>query len=161
MVRRALASQRNRLRGELEAAFSEDHAPEDVAASFALGVFITTLPTLGVGLLVFLAIAYVWDRVSKLALFASVVVFNPVVKWGVYGTSFWLGSRLLGAIPGVTLSTVSLSAGPEVLVRLLVGNIVLAIAFTIVGYVVALRLAREFRRRDLDVGDLLSESLGD
>lgn len=161
MVGDALKAYRVRVRSELESAFDEDHSTNEVATSFALGIFITALPTLGTGLFLFVAIVYLFDRVSKIALFASVIVLNPVAKWGVYAASFWLGTRLLGPVPGVTLSDVSLSAGPKVVARLLVGNLVLAIVFAIVGYAVALRLVREYRRRDINAGDLLPETVSE
>ncbi len=137
----------NALRSELEAALAGRHTPNQVAGSFALGVFITSLPTFGLGVLAFFAIASVFAGVSKLALFASVLVLNPVVKWGVYGASFWLGSVLLGPVDGISRSDISMSAGPEIVIRLLVGNLILAVIFTLVGYVVAYRLTAAYRRR--------------
>lgn len=92
MLRERAAAHRAEIRSELEAISAEDHPPHDVAASFATGVFITTLPTLGTGLLLFGVIVYLFDRVSKVALFASVLVLNPAAKWGVYVASFWLRS---------------------------------------------------------------------
>ena len=67
------------VRSEVHDALREQHTPEQVASSFALGVFITALPTLGVGVLAFFVIAYLFENVSKIALFASVIVLNPVV----------------------------------------------------------------------------------
>jgi uncharacterized protein (DUF2062 family) len=130
-------------------AFVEDHTPHEVAFSYSLGVFITALPSLGTGLLVFVALAFLFDRLSKIALFASVVVLNPVVKWGVYGASYSLGRFILGPAPGVTFSQadISLSAGPDILVRLWLGNLILATIFAVIGYFVALRIVHEFRRR--------------
>ena len=78
---------------EIHEALDEQHTPREVAYSFALGVFITALPTLGTGVLAFFAIAYLFENISKIALFASVIVLNPVAKWGVYGTSFSSGRR--------------------------------------------------------------------
>lgn len=149
-----LHSLRNDLRSELEHALAGRHTPRQVAGSFALGVFITSLPTFGIGVLVFFVIIWLFASVSKLALFASVLVLNPAVKWGVYGASFWLGSILLGPVGGVTRSDLSLSAGPDIIVRLLVGNLILAVVFTVVGYVVAYRLTAAYRRRNGDVGPL-------
>lgn len=157
MVRGRIAAYRERIREELEAAFAEDHPPHDVAGSFAIGVFITSLPTLGAGLLVFVALAALFDRISKIALFASVLVLNPVVKWGVYAASFWLGSRILGPPPGVTTAEISFSAGPEIVTRLLVGNLILTAVFSVVGYVVVLRLVKSFRKRDIDLGEVMPE----
>ena len=151
MVRGRVLAYGDRVRSALEEAFAEDHPPNDVAASFAVGLFVTSLPTLGTGLLVFVALAALFDRISKLALLASVVVLNPVVKWGVYAVSFWLGVQFLGPVSGVTPSDISFSAGPEIVARLLVGNLILSVIFTLVGYVLALRVVRSIRERDLDL----------
>lgn len=155
MLRERGAAYRAEIRSELEAISAEDHPPHDVAASFATGVFITTLPTLGTGLLLFGVIVYLFDRVSKVALFASVLVLNPAAKWGVYVASFWLGALLLGPVPGITRSDVSFSAGPDVVARLLVGNAVLSVLFTLVGYVIAFRFVRAYRRRAIDATSIL------
>lgn len=143
-----------RLRREIDASLQEDHTPRQVAASFALGVFITALPTLGLGLVLFVFIAALVASVSKIALFASVLVLNPVVKWGVYAASYWLGSYILGPAPGVTRSGVSFDAGPQVVHRLLLGNLVLAVVFTVVAYVGVYRLTVGYRRGDGDLGPI-------
>lgn len=161
MLRERVMAYRESVRSEFEAISAEDHPPHDIAASFAVGVFITALPTLGTGLFLFVAIVYLFDRVNKLALFASVLVLNPAAKWGVYATSFWLGALLLGPVSGVSPAEVSFAAGPEIVARLLLGNVLLAVVFTVVGYVLALRFVREYRRRDIDVGELLPEQSSD
>lgn len=147
MLRRRVSRTRERVKDRLVTAFVEKHTSQEVAFSFSLGVFITALPTLGVGVLVFFVLAFLFDRLSKIALFASVLILNPVVKWGVYGTSYSLGRLLLGPVPGVSFESVSPSMGVDVLVRLWLGNLILATAFAIVAYVAGLRLINEFRRR--------------
>ena len=147
-ARRAVAG----VRDEVREALGKRHTPKQVAYSFALGVFITALPTLGTGVLAFFVIAYLFESISKVSLFASIIVLNPVVKWGVYGTSFWVGSSILGPVEGVTPADVSLSAAPDIVARLLVGNVLLAVVFTAVAYVGAYRLTVEYRRRQDDVG---------
>jgi len=153
-LRAYLRSLSTELRLEFESALEGEYSSKQVAGSFAIGVFITSLPTLGIGVLTFFLIAHAFAGISKLALFSSVIVFNPAVKWGVYGTSFWLGSVLLGPVEGATRSDVSLSAAPEVVVRLLVGNLILAVVFTVLGYAVAYRLTAAYRRRNAEQGAL-------
>lgn len=148
----------DRVRDALRATFEETHAPRELAASFAVGTLITMLPTLGTGLVLFVVIALVSDRVSKLALVASVVVFTPVVKWGVYAASFALGV-LLGPVEGVRLGDASLDAGPEILVRLLVGNLILAVVAAVAGYVVVHRPAVAYRGTEL--GDAVEAAVED
>jgi uncharacterized protein (DUF2062 family) len=155
MVRQRLSEYRRRVRSRLEAAFAGEHSPQQVARSFAVGVFITALPTFGVGVLVFGVIAALSESVSKLALVASVVVLNPVAKWGVYASSFWLGVQILGPPEGVTVSTISFSAAPEVVARLLVGNLIIAVLLTIIGYAFAFRVIREMHEREFGIAELV------
>ena len=93
--------------------------------------------SLGTGVRAFLLLAFLFDRLSKIALFASVVVLNPVVKWGVYGASYSLGRLLLGPVPGVSIERISPSPGlgVDVLARLWLGNLILATVFAVVGRV--------------------------
>ncbi|MGQ4555971.1 DUF2062 domain-containing protein [Halobellus sp. GM3] len=137
----------DRARDELESAFLEDHSSHEVAMSFSIGLFITALPTLGTGLLMFAVLVYLFRQLSKIAMLASVIVLNPFVKWGVYASSYWLGQRLLGPIPGISFDGDVLAAGPDVLLRLWVGNLILAVLFASVGYVIAHRLVIDFRQR--------------
>lgn len=148
MVRRRLARTASRVRVELRSAFLEDHTPKEVAVSFTIGVFITALPTLGVGFALFVVLAHFFRQLSKIALFASVIILNPPVKWGVYTSSFWLGNKLLGPIPGITLESMSLSLGPDILARLWLGNLILAIVFAAIAYVLALRLVTRLHTGD-------------
>ncbi len=140
-----------RIRAELRESFTQDYTPREVAGSFALGVFITMLPTLGVGLLVFVVLAYLFDRINKIALFASVLVLNPVVKWGVYAASISLGFFLLGPVEGFDGGTITLDDGWNVLLRLWVGNLILAAIATVVAYPAAYRMVTGYRAREMDV----------
>lgn len=155
MIRGRWETYRTRIRSELEPAFAGESSPRAVAGSFAIGLFITALPTLGTGLIVMAAIAYFWNEVSKIALFSSIAVLNPLAKGGVYLASFSLGTKLLGPVPDISLTEVSLSAGPAVVTRLLVGNTILAVLFAAVGYVFAHRTVKVSRR--IELGDILPD----
>jgi uncharacterized protein (DUF2062 family) len=147
----------DRVRAELHRSLTDDYTPHRVASSFALGTFVTMLPTLGSGLLVLSALAYLSDWLNKVAMFASVVVFNPVVKWGVYALSIALGFTLLGSVEGVSISSrPGFGDGPAIVVRLLLGNTILAVIATAGAYVVAYQFASAYDPRDLPmVGDTI------
>ncbi|UWG47868.1 DUF2062 family protein [Halanaeroarchaeum sp. HSR-CO] len=147
MVREGLVRAHHRVQAELESALIENHSSHEVALSFGIGVFITALPTLGTGFLAMAILVLLFRQLSKIAMLASVIVLNPVVKWGVYGSSYWLGQRILGPGPGLTVEGSLLSVGSDVLVRLWVGNFILAVAFAFFGYFVALRIVYDLRRR--------------
>jgi uncharacterized protein (DUF2062 family) len=149
-----------RVKEMLWEAFTEEHSTEEVAQSFSLGVFITMLPTLGTGFVAFVVLAAFVDRLSKIALVASAVVFNPVVKWGVYALSLSLGFFLLGPIEGVSVTEVSLNAAPEVVLRLLVGNVILAIVAAIPSYFIAYQVVNRYRRNERGLREAVATRLG-
>jgi uncharacterized protein (DUF2062 family) len=154
MIRGRFGRYLRRVRAEIHASLTEEYTPHRVASSFALGTFITMLPTLGAGLLVFVVLVYLSDWLNKIALFASAVVFNPVVKWGVYAASLTLGFTLLGPVEGITPSDrPGLGEGQAVVVRLLLGNTILALIVTGVAYVLAHRVASRYDPTDLSVVD--------
>lgn len=148
-----------RIRAELRRSFTQEYTPREVAGSFALGVFITMLPTLGAGLVVFVVLAYLFDRINKIALFASVLVLNPVVKWGVYAASITLGFLLLGPVEGFDGEPITVDAGLDVLVRLWVGNLILAAVATVVAYPLAYRMVTEYRKRDSELVESTVETV--
>ncbi|TYL36757.1 DUF2062 domain-containing protein [Natronococcus pandeyae] len=136
-----------RVRDALRAAFTEDHPPRFIAGSFALGVFVTTLPTLGTGLPVLAWTGHRFEWANKFAFVAAIAILNPVAKGGVYVVSFLIGVQLLGPVPGISHVDIGFDAGTDVIVRLVVGNVILAVGFMFVGYVVAYRTAHAVRRR--------------
>jgi uncharacterized protein (DUF2062 family) len=161
-----LSTYRAQVRETFEAAFGADHPPKDTALSFAFALFIAGLPNFGLALVLFAVLARYVDRVSGLALVAAIVVMNPPVKWAIYAGGFWLGSRLLGPVPGVSvtefsLADLSLSTGPELFGRVFLGSFIIAAICAVVGYVVALRFIHLLRQREIDLADKLPDSLSD
>jgi len=149
-----------RVRVEIQKSFTQDHTPHQIAASFSLGAFITMLPTLGTGLLLFVVFAYLFEWVNKIAMVASVLVFNPVVKWGVYAASFTLGILLLGPVDGVEIGAVpSLNEGPDIVVRLVVGNLILAVIAAVISYVAVYRLVKAYERHELSFAEETVETI--
>lgn len=159
MILGRLRRYRQRILREFQRSLEEDHSPKEIARSFSLGAFITMLPTLGTGLILFVVLVYLFKWINKIALFASVIVFNPVVKWGVYAASFSIGVLILGPVEGISTAEVSLSAGPAIVIRLLLGNLILAVIATVFAYVFAYRIAIAYDRSKL--GDIIDESLGE
>ena len=152
MVRERVSALAGRLRDELDRALLEDNTPGEIAGSFSIGIFITAMPTLGTGLLLFVLLTYLFDSISKIALFASVLVLNPIVKWGVYAASFALGFFLLGPVDGFGVGDApSLSEGNSIVVRLLVGNTILAVIAAVLAYVVAYRLLAAYEQNQFPV----------
>ncbi|ELY88232.1 hypothetical protein C483_16006 [Natrialba hulunbeirensis JCM 10989] len=158
-LRDRLGHYRATARAKLRQAFEEEHTPHQVAASFALGIFVTAMPTGGLGLGLFVVFGRLWSWISTPALFASAAVLNPFVKPAVYVSSITLGGFILGTDPVVSYETAAESAGVAIR-QLLVGNLLIAVALTGVSYVVVRWLtraqhARQGRLTNLSVGSLV------
>lgn len=144
----------------LDRGLSNEHTPHEVAGSFGLGVLLAAMPTLGIGPLVLMGASVFSRRVSRLGVAASVVVFNPVVKPTVYAASLAIGFLVLGPVEGATLAAPTLGAAPDALLRLLIGNTILAVPAAAVGYLAALRAVNQYRGDDRGVIERIQNFLG-
>ncbi|MDQ2051435.1 DUF2062 domain-containing protein [Natronolimnohabitans sp. A-GB9] len=148
MLRSRLARYRDRARRKLLEAFREEHTPRQVAASFAIGVFLTALPTGGLAIGVFFVLVSLLSWINKPAIFASVAVLNPFVKPAVYLASFQVGGVLLGSSAAESWDEATTGETAALAVRqLLLGNVVVATVLSILGYATVLHLTRAHRRR--------------
>lgn len=144
---------RSKIIEELENAFKEDHTPHETAASFSIGVFVTSLPTLGTGLILFAVLARLFDRISKLALFASVLVLNPFIKPAVYVASINLGGIIL-------TRQLSITTEPEtLLLYLIVGNLVIGVILAVVSYFIALEAVKKYKESGSEVVEKAGEEI--
>ncbi|GAB3031264.1 DUF2062 domain-containing protein [Natronobiforma cellulositropha] len=146
MIRDRLSVYRARVRRELTAAFEEEHTPREIAASFAIGIFVTAMPTGGLGIGLFFVLVYYYDWISKTAIFSSVIVLNPIVKPLVYVASFQVGALLVGTEPVVLFEHSLLNYAATAVQLVLLGNVLIALALAAVGYVLVLHLTRAHRR---------------
>lgn len=147
MIDDRLERWRERVSAEIRAAIEEEHTPHQVAASFAIGLFLTALPTGGLGVGAFFVLVYWWSWVSKPAIFSTVLVLNPFVKPFVYVASYSVGVALVGTEPVLLTGVPSLDALLEAVQHLLVGNVLVAVLLSTVGYVVVRYSTRSYRRR--------------
>lgn len=158
MIRERVTRYGRRVRGALKAAIETEHTPHEIALSFAIGIFITTLPTGGLGIGLFFVFVHLWSWVSKAAIFSSVVVLNPFVKPIVYLASYELGTFLVGTEPIAVFETSALNSLLTIVQRILLGNVLIALLLAALGYVVVYELARTYRRQNVPPAESLIDS---
>ena len=149
MSRASLSKYWRRFQSELRAAFQEKHTPHEVAGSFSIGVFIAVLPSMGLGLLVFLYLSRAFRRISRIAIFSSALAINPLVKAPMYVASFWIGMWVFGPIPDA--GSASLADAVAVAARMISGFVVIAFVSALIGYLVVYVLVTQYRKRDLEI----------
>jgi len=141
-------------------------SPQKVAAGLAVGVLLGILPTFGFGALIALALAIVFKFNKAASIFGSLIM-NPLTT-----AFFWTASSVLGAFvanrdwhrtlkmvqsfsanfrlvdlttpKGWALILKGLGTGIQVY---LVGNVLLALFFATLSYLVALHITKAYRER--------------
>lgn len=111
-----------------------DAAPSELARAFALGTFISLLPTPGLNMVLTAVIAATCKGIHRGALLASLGVWNALVLAPIYTLGYQLGTVIVGDTVVPTASFIL----PEKMMQLglgfFVGNTVLAFVVTAVAY---------------------------
>ena len=124
--------------------------PEDVAAGWALGMFVGCAIPFGLQLVVSVPLA-IMMRVSKIGATLGTLITNPVTIFFIYPAQTWVmynllfGSREMGELPREwTRESVMAMSGP-VIISFFLGGIVLAIILSPITYFVVRRIVVKYR----------------
>lgn len=126
--------------------------PEDVAAGWALGMFVGCAVPFGLQLVVSVPLALMM-RVSKVGATLGTLITNPVTIFFIYPAQTWFVNRVLfdGSLTFGRLVEVEWSweavrkLGAEAMVSFFLGGFLLAIVLTPVTYFVVRRLVVRWR----------------
>ena len=143
---------RDRLRTLREKMVRDPLPPEDVAAGWALGVFVGFAVPFGLQLIVSVPLAMMM-RVSKVGATVATFVTNPATVFFIYPAQTWVvynlvfGNREMGELPTEwTRATVMSLSGP-VIISFFLGGLALAMVFSPITYHVVKRIVVRHRRR--------------
>ncbi len=126
--------------------------PEDVAAGWALGMFVGCAIPFGLQLVVSVPLALMM-RVSKVGATVGTLITNPVTIFFIYPAQTWLVNRLLfdGSLSFSRLVEVEWTwesvrkLGAEAMASFFLGGFFLAIVLTPITYCVVKRLVIRYR----------------
>lgn len=142
----AVPTIKERLRCRFGEMLHTNASPNVLAISFALGTFISVLPTPGLNIAIMALLSARCKQLNKAAMLASVGIWNTFVVAPLYALSLQIGEWLFGMSP-VTLGAMPLPETIAAMVKgFLVGNVFVALAVTAVSYVLvktAVQLYRE------------------
>lgn len=130
----------------LEKVIEIKHSPKAIAAGFAIGTFIGILPTPGLNILIGLLVVFLLPRISKIALFAAIILWNPIVSAPSYWLSYKIGAYLFAGAPVVKYNIEILNWAYEFSRRFLVGNVIVATTFSVISYFFVKWVATEYKK---------------
>ncbi len=120
--------------------------PHEIALGFAIGVFISTMPTPGFNfILAFITLFFI--RMNKIALLAGLAFINPFLTPLIYSTALQIG-RIF--IPYIPLAGVPWHSWENLLANVkpfILGALILAIWFAVVSYAIVFLAAYFYQMR--------------
>ncbi|MGD8449993.1 MAG: DUF2062 domain-containing protein [Desulfobacterales bacterium] len=126
--------------------------PKEIALGFSLGIFIGLTPTMGIQLPIalFAASLLKWNKIAALT---GVWITNPVSAPFIYGTTYLVGSRIIGVekafkIPGVLdfeLLKRTLEKAPEILFCMTIGGIIIGIPLALISYYLSFSVVKRYQ----------------
>lgn len=122
----------------------EGHTPHLIGLSFAIGSFISILPTLGLGVFLALLVSFFYVDLNKLALLAPFLVFNFFTQTPLYFFSYRLGNWILGAAPVMKYNISFWNQIYNFTMRFLLGNLIVSAVVSLIGYFIVKSLARRY-----------------
>ena len=102
-----------------------------IAAGFAVGTFLSILPMPGFSPVLAVIIVLIFKKISKIAIFVAMAIWNPVLLIPLYVVSYWLGDVLMGSVPLSSFNMTVLNRVYYFTDRFLLGNLITA--FVVAG----------------------------
>ena len=119
-------------------------SPHSLALGFAIGTFISIIPTPGLNILIGLLILTIFPKVSKLSLLGAIFFWNPVLTIPIYTLAYKLGDIIFSNEPIIRFNIVFLDYVYNLSRRLLLGSLILATFFSILSYFIVRILVRKY-----------------
>ncbi|MEM7335876.1 MAG: DUF2062 domain-containing protein [Chloroflexota bacterium] len=113
---------------------SQPGTPHQLGLAFAIGTFISILPTPGFNILLASFLLSKWRQLHRAAMFASLSIWNAFVVAPLYSLSFKLGRWFFDS-PATQASNLSIFENPLLWVQgFMVGNFVTALGTAVICY---------------------------
>lgn len=122
------------LTNQLQELLKADASPRQLAQGFAVGTFISILPTPGLNILLATILLGLFKQLNKMALFAALAVWNTLIVAPLYALSGKLGALFFTLSPLQAIDGFVSQYLNAAVKHFVVGNVVLAVAITAVSY---------------------------
>lgn len=150
---------KTQLKERMLAILSLDSHPSNIAAGFAVGVFIGCTPLFGIHTALAIALAFIF-RLNKLTTITGSWVNTPFTVLPILTASYRLGEWVLGREPQpVTFSSLEWHHLKEYAAALFIGSALIGLVAALISYALCYWLVIRFRRKDPGLAELTNESL--
>ncbi|MDQ3535656.1 MAG: DUF2062 domain-containing protein [Bacteroidota bacterium] len=119
----------------------------NLALGFAIGTFIAILPTPGFGVLISIFLIYSFKKINATSILFPFAVWNPLVLAPLYILSYKIGDLLFAAKATIESDYTFFYKFIYFCQTYLVGNVIVAVLFSIISYFVIFRVTELFKQK--------------
>ncbi|MFH1238158.1 MAG: DUF2062 domain-containing protein [archaeon] len=124
-------------------------SPHSIAMGFALGTFVTITPTFGLGLFICLGLLFIFKKVSKISMFISFLVWNPITLALMYPLNYSVGNFIFADVPVKIYEVELLNQLFIHSRRFIVGSTINAAIISMTSYVLVLYFSYRYQRKKI------------
>ncbi|MDD3175962.1 MAG: DUF2062 domain-containing protein [Candidatus Nanoarchaeia archaeon] len=135
-----------KIKNYLEEIIKIKQTPHSIASGFAIGTFISTMPTPGLNILLGVLISYFSKTINKLALFGGILFWNPLLTPITYSLAFKIGQFILDE--HILFEPTIYQLFFHYSKTFLLGITILALITSIVSYLVVLIITYFYQKRN-------------
>jgi len=150
---------KEQIKQRMKAILALDDHPANIAAGFAVGVFISITPLFGIHSVLAVAAAFIF-RLNKLTTITGSWINTPLTVVPILMVSYHLGEFMLGREPQmVSFSVLDWHHLKEYAAALFIGSAVVGLVAALISYFLCYWLVIRFRRKDPGLTELTRESI--
>ena len=138
---------KEKLRFHLHEIIRTKKSAHSIALGFAIGTFISILPTPGFNILLGLLVIFLFKKVNKYSLFGSMAFWNPITLAPIYLLSYKIGDMLFGSTSVIKYNVIILNQIYNFSRRFLVGNFIAALAVSIISYFIVKKIVKLYKMK--------------
>jgi uncharacterized protein len=140
---------KERLREYLYKILSTKGSEHSIALGFAVGTFFCILPTFGFTIWLLIILSLIFKRINKLALFGSLIVWNPFLLFPTYYLAYRLGNWIYRNSPVVDFKFTLSYQIYNLSRRFLIGDLILAVSISILSYFIIKIIMKKYKAKIL------------
>ncbi len=121
--------------------------PHEIAAGFAIGTFISLLPTFGFSIILVTLFLLLFPKVNRPATVIALAFWNPILQVPIYTLSYEIGSMIFGDLPVVKYNIEILNQFFTLTRRLVVGNLITTSLLSVLSYLFVFVMTNNYLSR--------------
>jgi uncharacterized protein (DUF2062 family) len=146
---------KNKIKHHFEEILRTKISPHSIALGFSVGTFLAILPTPGFSILLGFLVILISEKINKYSLLFAMALWNPLVLLPIYGLSYKIGDMIFKDAPQKTFEIIFVDKFVNITRRLLVGNLLIALALAFISYFVVKFIAKKIEENmNVDVNKL-------